>query len=78
MLRPDAKMLKIKEQMINDLATGLMLVFRLTPSGEPRQIELPSVISGYAYLRMRYSQHRPTTPIIAGKAYLQNLRQLMG
>jgi len=36
MLMPDAKVVKIKEQMINDLATGLMLVFRLTLSGEPR------------------------------------------
>ncbi len=36
MVFPNAKMVKIKEQIINDLATGLMLVIRLTPSGEPR------------------------------------------
>ena len=36
MLIPNAKVVKIKEQIINDLATGLMIVFRLTPSGEPR------------------------------------------
>ncbi len=36
MLLPNSKTVKIKEQIINDRATGLMLVFRLTPSGESR------------------------------------------
>ena len=36
MIKPDAKTLNIKEQMIDDPATGLMLIFRLTPNGEPR------------------------------------------
>ena len=36
MLLPNAKEIKIKEQIINDLSTGLMLTFRLTPSGEPQ------------------------------------------
>jgi hypothetical protein len=36
MLMPNAKVVKIKEQIINDLATGLMVIVRLTPSGEPR------------------------------------------
>ncbi len=36
MLLTNAKTINIKEQIINDPATGLMLVLRLTPSGEPR------------------------------------------
>lgn len=36
MLLPNAKTVKIKEQIINDDVTGLMLVFRVTPSGEAR------------------------------------------
>ncbi|MBA7624975.1 hypothetical protein ES703_32395 [subsurface metagenome] len=36
MLMPNAKTVKIKEQIIDDPATGLMVVFRLTPSGESR------------------------------------------
>jgi len=34
--KPNGKLFQVKEQMINDLTTGLMLVFRVTPSGEPR------------------------------------------
>ena len=36
MIKPEAKTVKIKEQCINDLPTGLMLIFRVTPSGESR------------------------------------------
>ena len=36
MLKFDAKTIKIKEQVINDLVTGLTLIFRVTPSGEGR------------------------------------------
>jgi len=36
MLKPNAKTLKIKEQVINDALTDLMLIFRVTPSGEAR------------------------------------------
>ena len=36
MLKQDAKTLKIKEQLVNDAVTELMLVFRVTPSGEAR------------------------------------------
>ena len=36
MLRHNARYVKIKEQVINDRATGLMIVFRVTPSCEPR------------------------------------------
>ncbi|GAI55715.1 unnamed protein product, partial [marine sediment metagenome] len=36
MLKPNAKTLQIKEQVINDAVTDLLLVFRVTPSGEAR------------------------------------------
>ena len=36
MLKQNAKTVKIKEQLIDDPATGLMLIFRVTPSGEGR------------------------------------------
>ena len=36
MLKLNAKTLHIKEQIINDLVTGLTLIFRVTPSGEAR------------------------------------------
>jgi len=36
MLKRDAKTLRIKEQMINDLTTGLMVLLRVTPDGEAR------------------------------------------
>ena len=36
MLKQNAKTAKIKEQVINDLVTGLTLIFRVTPSGEAR------------------------------------------
>ena len=36
MLRLKAQTLKIKEQLINDAVTDLMLIFRVTPSGEAR------------------------------------------
>ena len=36
MILPNAKMVKFKEQIINDEVTGLMLVIRLTKGGEPR------------------------------------------
>ena len=36
MLRKNAKYVRIKEQVINDRATGLMILVRLTPSGESR------------------------------------------
>ena len=36
MIKKNAKILKIKEQFINDPVTGLTLVFRVTPSGEAR------------------------------------------
>ena len=36
MIFPNSKTAKIKEQIINDYVTGLMLVFRVTPSGEAR------------------------------------------
>jgi hypothetical protein len=36
MLKQNAKTLYIKEQIINDLVTGLTLIFRVTPSGEAR------------------------------------------
>lgn len=36
MLKVNGKTLQIKEQVINDLVTGLTLVFRITPSGEAR------------------------------------------
>ncbi len=36
MILPNAKVVNIKEQIINDAVTGLMLVFRVTPSGEAR------------------------------------------
>ena len=36
MLKPHAKTLKIKEHLINDAVTDLMLIFRVTPSGEAR------------------------------------------
>ena len=35
-LLPNSKTLNIKEQIIDDLVTGLTLVFRRTPSGEAR------------------------------------------
>jgi len=36
MLKLNAQTLKIKEQVINDAVTDLMLIFRVTPSGEAR------------------------------------------
>ena len=36
MIKPNAKTLNIKEQLIDDPVTGLMLIFRVTPSGEGR------------------------------------------
>jgi len=36
MIKPNAKTLKIKEQVINDLVTDITLIFRVTPSGEAR------------------------------------------
>ena len=36
MKKENAKTLNIKEQIVNDAVTGLMLVFRVTPSGEAR------------------------------------------
>ncbi len=39
MLRRDAKTLCVKEQVINDLATGLTSILRVKPDGEAR-IEL--------------------------------------
>ncbi|MBA7578993.1 hypothetical protein ES708_20859 [subsurface metagenome] len=36
MLKPDAKTLHIKEQIIDDLVTGITLIFQATPSGEAR------------------------------------------
>ena len=36
MVIANVKILNIKEQIINDMATGLMLIFKLTQSGEPR------------------------------------------
>jgi len=36
MLKWNPQTLKIKEQLINDAVTGLMLIFRVTPSGEAR------------------------------------------
>ena len=36
MLKKDAKTLYIKEQLINDLATGLTVIFRVTTNGEAR------------------------------------------
>ena len=36
MLKRNPQTLKIKEQLINDAVTDLMLVFRVTPSGEAR------------------------------------------
>ena len=36
MLKRNAKTLKIKEQFINDAVTDLILIFRVTPSGEAR------------------------------------------
>jgi len=35
-LLPNSKTLNIKEQIIDDLVSGLTLVFRITPSGEAR------------------------------------------
>ena len=34
MLKLNAQTLQIKEQLINDLVTGLTLIFRVTPNGE--------------------------------------------
>lgn len=34
MLKQNAKTLQIKEQLINDLVTGLTLIFRVAPDGE--------------------------------------------
>ncbi len=36
MLKSDAKILNIKEQLVNDEVTGLMLIFRVAPNGETR------------------------------------------
>jgi len=36
MIKPNAKTLNIKEQLIDDPVTGLMLMFRVTPNGEAR------------------------------------------
>lgn len=36
MLKLNPQTLKIKEQLINDAVTDLMLIFRVTPSGEAR------------------------------------------
>lgn len=36
MLKQNAKTAKIKEQVINDPVTGLMIIFRVTPHGEAR------------------------------------------
>jgi len=36
MLKLNAQTLKIKEQVVNDAVTDLMLIFRVTPSGEAR------------------------------------------
>ena len=34
MLKQNAKTLYIKEQLINDLVTGFILIFRVAPNGE--------------------------------------------
>ena len=44
MLKPNAKTLKIKEQFINDGVTGLLLIFRVTPDGEPRLHLIGSIL----------------------------------
>jgi len=44
MLKPSAKTLKIKEQFINDQATSLMLIFRVTPDGEARLHLIGSIL----------------------------------
>ena len=36
MLKLNGKTLRVKEQVINDLATGLMVILRATPDGEAR------------------------------------------
>jgi len=36
MLKRNAKTLRIKEQVINNLVTNLTLIFRVTPGGEAR------------------------------------------
>ena len=36
MLKPNAQTARIKEQFINDEVTGLLLIFRVTSSGEAR------------------------------------------
>jgi len=36
MIKENAKTLHVKEQYINDLITGLTLIFRVTPGGEAR------------------------------------------
>jgi len=44
MLLPSAKTTKIKEQIIDDKVTDLMLVFRVTPSGESRLHLIGSIL----------------------------------
>lgn len=44
MLMPNAQHLNIKEQIINDDVTGLMVVFRRTPSGEARLHIIGSIL----------------------------------
>jgi len=36
MIKPDAKTLHIKEQIINDQVTGITIILRVTPNGEAR------------------------------------------
>ena len=36
MILPSAETVQIKEQIINDLATGLVLIFTVVPNGESR------------------------------------------
>ena len=40
MLKPNAKTAKIKEQIINDRATALMLIFSIAPSGKEYRLQL--------------------------------------
>ena len=39
MLKLNAKTLHIKEQVINDLVTGVTLILRVTPAGEARTFD---------------------------------------
>ena len=70
MIMPNAKLVKIKEQVINDLATGLMVVIRLTPSGEPR-LHLIGDILPFGNRDFQFNEDGELVGRGIGKCYIQ-------